>query len=590
MRFVSATLAETSPPFSLTTISTAAGSASAPPAAAPPAATPPLLPAAASAGAATGSPVSSLLPRRSGSASLLVNLPPLLPPADVLGRQLVLFGRVDQRALGQLRKVGLGLQVRVVLDAVAAVRRRAPVDHVRGDLLGRLAAERADDLERRVHRRLLVVGDPQRLRAHVEARLEVRLLGGDARRAVVRVALERLDAAEREHHRARRVAQVGARRQHAHERKARVHLARDDELDLVAQVAADEHRVDEPQPVARRHAETVLELGRRRAGPTLAAIDGDEVGDGAAVDHRVAERRKLLGSADAHLEADGFAARELAQLRDELHEPRRRGEGAVAGRRVAVGPRRRAQAASVSDDGRDLVGGKDAAVRRLGALRELDLDHLDLRPRRVLCEELRIKLALPLEGRRLHVLAASEVARADVPHDVGAEQVVLADAALTGIVVEAPLLGAEVERRDSAARERAVRHRGDVEQRGRVGLLAGRAADQHPRLVEVAHRLRKHRVARPLVARGVDVAPRAQRVRVCADLHLRARVDCVAHRARVRDHLLLVLDEVLLDLGPDALEQVAEVDHHREVAPQRVRLLPDVLKPQRPVARRRASQ
>ena len=52
-------------------------------------------------------------------------------------------------------------------------------------------------------------------------------------------------------------------------------------------------------------------------------------------------------------------------------------------------------------------------------------------PRRVLCEELRIKLALPLEGRRLHVLAASEVARADVPHDVGAEQVVLADAALT---------------------------------------------------------------------------------------------------------------------------------------------------------------
>lgn len=139
-------------------------------------------------------------------------------------------------------------------------------------------------------------------------------------------------------------------------------------------------------------------------------------------------------------------------------------------RRAAAGPRRRAQAASVSDDGRDLVGGKDAAVRRLGALRELDLDHLDLRPaprarggrrgqmglrgsglrrrgggweavcvkgrgrrlpRRVLCEELRIKLALPLEGRRLHVLAASEVARADVPHDVGAEQVVLADAALT---------------------------------------------------------------------------------------------------------------------------------------------------------------
>ena len=65
-------------------------------------------------------------------------------------------------------------------------------------------------------------------------------------------------------------------------------------------------------------------------------------------------------------------------------------------------------------------------------------------PRRVLCKELRIKLALPLEGRRLHVLAASEVARADVPHDIGAEQVVLADAALACEVTGARVVPAGV--------------------------------------------------------------------------------------------------------------------------------------------------
>ncbi len=59
----------------------------------------------------------------------------------------------------------------------------------------------------------------------------------------------------------------------------------------------------------------------------------------------------------------------------------RRRKGAVAGRRNAVRAHR--HAADGGDFGRDLGGGQHAAMAGLGALAELDLDHLDLRILRV---------------------------------------------------------------------------------------------------------------------------------------------------------------------------------------------------------------
>jgi hypothetical protein len=62
---------------------------------------------------------------------------------------------------------------------------------------------------------------------------------------------------------------------------------------------------------------------------------------------------------------------------DELHHLDRRREGAVAGRADAVHAHR--HAARGGDLGRDLGPRQHAAMARLGALAELELDHLDLR-------------------------------------------------------------------------------------------------------------------------------------------------------------------------------------------------------------------
>ena len=229
--------------------------------------------------------------------------------------------------------------------------------------------------------------------------------------------------------------------------------------------------------------------------------------------------------AHAHLHADGLAARELAARLDKLEQAGHRVEGRVPAGRDAVLVGRRAEAARVGNDRRDLGGGEDAAVPGLGALRELDLDHLDEVARGVLLEELGVESAHAVDR-----LAAGEVAGAHVPHHVRAERVELRDAALARVVVEAALLGAEVEGGDGAAGQRAVRHRRDVEYGGRVGLGARGPADgdARHRMVDVR---REHRVRRPLVPLAVDVALGAERHGVRQ--RLGAAVDEGAHLARV---------------------------------------------------------
>jgi len=218
------------------------------------------------------------------------------------------------------------------IEVLGGDARRATVDVAALDFGRRLKAEGADNLQGRVHRRGVEIGDALALTRDVESRRQGGVLRRDAGRASVRVALERLDAAEREHEGSRRVGHVRPERERLDERKARMHLARGNQLDAVAQPGASEQRVDDGEALSEWEAYRVLEFEWRRARAPLGAVDCDEVGRGARLKHGVAESCKLMGLADAELEADGLAARELAQDRDETHQLPGRLEGRVVRR------------------------------------------------------------------------------------------------------------------------------------------------------------------------------------------------------------------------------------------------------------------
>src|SRR5690606_40895262 len=113
----------------------------------------------------------------------------------------------------------------------------------------------------------------------------------------------------------------------------------------------------------------------------------------------------------------------------------------------------------------DLVLGQNAPVPRLGALAQLEFDHLHFGPARLRSE------ALGVEGPVL--VTAAEVAAAQLPDQIAAVlQVIGADAPLPGVMGETAELGALVERENSVGAQGAETHRGDIQHRGRIGLSA----------------------------------------------------------------------------------------------------------------------
>src|SRR6266576_859362 len=172
----------------------------------------------------------------------------------------------------------------------------------------------------------------------------------------------------------------------------------------------------------------VDELERRRASAALRAVDDDEIGANAGLQHGLAHAHEFPEMPDAELEPYLLAAGELAQARDEAHQLDRRRERRVPRGRDAIHADR--HAARLRDLGRHLRAGQHAAMAGLGALRELDLDHLDLR---------RYGLGgKPLVAERAVVIAAAEIAAAELPDQVAAVLAMIpADAALAGIVREA---------------------------------------------------------------------------------------------------------------------------------------------------------
>src|SRR6202162_5965546 len=207
-----------------------------------------------------------------------------------------------------------------------------------------------------------------------------------------------------------------------------------------------------------------------------------------------------------------------------------------------------------------------AAVAGLGALRDLDLDHLDLGGARLLGELFRIELAV----RR----AAAEIAAADLPDQVAAVLAgIAADPALAGVVGEAAELGALVERAHRVRRERAEAHRRNVEHGAGIRLLALVAADHHSG-VGVCDVHRAQRMIDPFVAGEIHVLAGAERLAVLDALG--ALVDQRALRARERHRLVVALQEILADLRPDRLEEEADVRHDRVVAQDRTARLQEI--------------
>ncbi len=215
---------------------------------------------------------------------------------------------------------------------------------------------------------------------------------------------------------------------------------------------------------------------------------------------------------------------------------------------------------------RHLGARQHAAVARLRSLRELHLDHLHLVRGGVGDEALLVEAA--------GVVAAAEVAAADLPHEVAAGLAVVArDRALAGVVVEAPAPRALVEREDRVGRQRPEAHGRDVEDARRVRLRHPALADADPEVV-APDLHRRDRVVDPLVVRLVEVHLRAERALV--DHALGALVDDRALGAGEGRVVGVGLDEVLADLGPDVLEEEAEVRDDGVVAADRLAGLREV--------------
>jgi hypothetical protein len=160
------------------------------------------------------------------------------------------------------------------------------------------------------------------------------VLRRDAHRTGVGVAALGLNAAERGHESARRVAPVGAQRHGAGDIEGRHDLAAGAELDAVAGIDADQRIVDEVQPLPHRHADMIEELQRCGACAAFLAVDYDEVRIDAGLQHRLAEREELPGVPDAELESRRLAAGQAAHLADERHHLDRRCEHRMAGREM----------------------------------------------------------------------------------------------------------------------------------------------------------------------------------------------------------------------------------------------------------------
>ena len=194
----------------------------------------------------------------------------------------------------------------------------------------------------------------------------------------------------------------------------------------------------------------------------------------------------------------------------------------------------------------------------------------------------------PGEVEAALLVPAAEVGGADLEDELAAVAVVGRQAALAGVLEAAGQRGAPVERLDGVARQRAEAHARDVHHRVRAGTPPGRPRAAPSTLAQGTHaswpacgigrrgRPPERGVLHDRVAgRVLDVVvgPEAEVV----VLQLGRGVDPAALVPAERPLLVVAGDDVLAQLGPDRLDQVAGVADDREVAQQRVPALQQVV-------------
>ena len=151
------------------------------------------------------------------------------------------------------------------------------------------------------------------------------------------------------------------------------------------------------------------------------------------------------------------------------------------------------------------------------------------------------------------------------------------DATLAGVMREAALFGARIQRPHRVGTERAKAHRRDIEDRCRIGPGAIGTADGDPKFL-IGMSLRRHRMVHPFVALAIDVLLGAERPLV--EHHLGALIDHGAGVAGKRHAVLLALEKVLPHLRPDLFQQEPQMRRNRIVAQNRVTLLREIANPE----------
>ena len=222
-----------------------------------------------------------------------------------------------------------------------------------------------------------VVGDAQVLLLHHQRALQALVVRGDAGRAGVLVAAQRLDAAEREHEAARGVDEIGADAQRPGGARGGDDLARGDDADALPQA-----RSRSAQSTTRGSASSI----DRPMWSASACGAAPEPPSPPSIDQEV--RARTPGRGGGSTSASSFMKRQppIAVLtptgrpvrsriqRDLVQQLVHVGDVAVAVRADRVAPFR--DAADLRDLGGHLLRRQHAALAGLRALRQLDLEGL----------------------------------------------------------------------------------------------------------------------------------------------------------------------------------------------------------------------
>jgi hypothetical protein len=252
------------------------------------------------------------------------------------------------------------------------------------------------------------------------------------------VALERLDAADRQHRLAPDVDHVGAEREREQRAVGQPEPACADEHDVLGQAPPRGTRVGAREADLERQRDVVGEGQRRGAGAALGTVDRDVVRPGAGLAHAPRERLPEAQLADRRLDADGRPVRSAIASISSMSSSTfvnavwRGGRDAV----LALGtPRMRAIS------GVTFAPGSMPPRPGLAPCESLN----SIGPDRALGDP----LAQAVQRERPVVGAAAEVARADLEDQLAAVQVRRGETALADVVQARRRGGAAVERLDA---------------------------------------------------------------------------------------------------------------------------------------------